>query len=581
MTTAQAITILARTQWRVLVNRVAKGLRTNRLMMLTISSFLLVYAGTAYFLVSRGIDYVHRLPLLGPLLTERLVYLMFFLFFVMLVISNATITGMGLFRRREAEWLVALPIPPRALVMWKTLEGMALASWGLVVLSAPILAALGRAFDAGIGFYLVNLPALLCLVTLAANLSTWALLAAVRWARRAWLWPACLALGAALLVALAQMWTLQDTVVKNTDIAASVSQILRHTEAAMHPLLPSAWVAESILSSGRASPERAVFFNLVLLAHALLALLVTVQLAGRWFPAAWNRLIAASTLRKKIPGDKYWYLRTPDEHQPLSRWMRWIGLDRASLALLRKDTFTFFREPSQWGQSLLIFGLLFIYTSNLRRLGYDLQDPFWVTVLSYLNLLVCSLALSTLTTRFIFPQFSLEGQRLWLLGMSPVPLTRILALKLRLSASILAILTTGLVLVSSLTISLPWHRVALFVFAICMLSFGLTALALALGTLLPNFREPNPARIVSGFGGTLCLIGSFLYILCCMTVMVFPAVMEMRPSVPGTVVPEEKRIFWEAIAATGVLVNTIIFGALPYFFAKSRTENLEYLRHVS
>ena len=581
MTTARAISILARTHWRVLVNRVTKGLRTNRLMMLTITSFLLVYAGTSYFLVAKGIDYVHRLPVLGPLLTERLVYLMFFLFFVMLVISNATITGMGLFRRREAEWQVALPIPPRALVMWKTLEGMALASWGLMVLSAPILAALGRAFDAGPSFYLVNIPALLCLVTLAANLSTWTLLAAVRWARRSWLWPVCLAAAVALIFALSRMWTLQDTVVRNTDISASVGQILRHTEAAMHPMLPSAWVAESILSSGRNAPERTLFFNLVLLSNALIALLVTVHLAGRWFPAAWNRLIASSTMRKKLAAEKYWYQLTPDEHEPPPAWARWMGLDRASLALLRKDTITFLREPSQWGQSLLIFGLLFMYTSNLRRLGYDLQDPFWLTVLSYLNLLVCSLALSTLTTRFIFPQFSMEGQRLWLLGMSPVPLKRILALKLRLSATVMAVLTSALVLISSLTISLPWHRVLLFVFAICMMSFGLTALALALGTILPNFREPNPARIVSGFGGTLCLIGSFLYIICSMTVMVFPAVMEMRPMAPGTVIAMEKRLLWEALAAIGVLVNTIIFGGLPYFFAKTRTENLEYLGHVN
>ena len=113
-------------------------------MVATISGFLLLYGVAAYILVSRGLGFIHKTPLFGPLLTERLVYLLFFFFFVMLVISNATITGMGLFRRKDMEWQVALPLPDRSLVLWKTLEGMTLASWGLIVLSAPILLALGR-----------------------------------------------------------------------------------------------------------------------------------------------------------------------------------------------------------------------------------------------------------------------------------------------------------------------------------------------------------------------------------------------------------------------------------------------------
>jgi ABC-2 type transport system permease protein len=34
-----------------------------------------------------------------------------------------------------------------------------------------------------------------------------------------------------------------------------------------------------------------------------------------------------------------------------------------------------------------------------------------------------------------------------------------------------------------------------------------------LGVLYPNFKDASPSKIVSGFGGTLCLVISFLYIL--------------------------------------------------------------------
>ena len=49
--------------------------------------------------------------------------------------------------------------------------------------------------------------------------------------------------------------------------------------------------------------------------------------------------------------------------------------------------------------------------------------------------------------------------------------------------------------------------------AITVMTLTLTGLAVGLGALYPNFKEENPSKIVSGFGGTFCLVLSFLYIL--------------------------------------------------------------------
>ncbi|MBX7211041.1 MAG: hypothetical protein K1X78_22235 [Verrucomicrobiaceae bacterium] len=579
MTTARATLLLARAQYWALLHRGRIGMRENRLLSVTIAAFLGVYAVASYLLVARGIEFVHKLPLLGPLLTERLVFLLFFFFFVMLVISNATITGMGLFRKRETGWQVALPIPARSLVLWKTIEGMLLASWGLVVLSAPILAALGRMFDAGMWFYLANMPALLCLVTISANLSTWLLLAVVRWARRWWWWPAGILATAVFVPVVYQVWFTSELMLTPGDIAGNVNQILKHTQICTHPLLPSSWVSEAILASGRPMAQRALFFNLVLLSHALVSLLVTGWLAARWFYPSWNRMMAAGGFKRVNDAAAAWFRQSPVA-EAAPRFMRLLGFDRASCAMLSKDIRTFLREPAQWGQSALIFGLLFFYTSNLRRLGYDLGDPLWSVVLSYLNLMVCCLSISTLTTRFIFPQFSLEGQRLWILGLSPVPMERMLVLKLRLNGSVMALLTTTLILVSSITISLPWHRILFFVTAMTILSYGLTALALALGTLLPNFREQNPAKIVSGFGGTLCLISSFLYILTGIGVLIVPALAELRPEVIGLPARPVNVGRWECTALSGLALVSMVFGALPYGIAKRNTKKLVYLTNL-
>lgn len=572
MTVAATTALLARAHGRMLVNKAAHGLRDNRLLVATVGGFLVFYAVAAYKLVVNGLDYVMEIPLLGPLLAERLVYLLFFFFLVMLVLSNATITGMGLFRRKDMEWQVALPLPPRSLVIWKTLEGLLLASWGLVVLSAPILLALGRIYDAGAGFFLVTAPALICLVTIAANFSTWMLLFLVRFARRWWWKPA--ALGAVVLLGLAlrQFFSFDFNAVRTGDVATGVTEILQHTEICMHPLLPSSWVAEAIYATGRGNGERALFYHLVLLSYALVSLVVTARLAGTMFLPAWNRIMHAA------PGRRRAAVSMETRPRPLLELLRRaLALDRASFAILGKEVRVFLREPVQWGQCTVIFGLLLIYSANLRSMGYDLQNPFWTTVISHLNLLVCCLALSTLTTRFIYPQFSLEGQRMWILGLSPVPLHRVLALKLRLSAGVLALLMTLLVCLSSLSLGMPVQRMLFFSLAMMMMSYGLTALSLSLGALLPNFREANPARIVSGFGGTVCLIGSFMYILLGMTVLLIPSWRSLKPL--ATAAPA---VDWRLeLLSLGLLFGlTLLAGGLPYFFAKRRTKNLDYLRDL-
>lgn len=561
----------------MLMHRLREGLTQNRLLLLTVGAFLGLYCVAAYVLVSRGLDFVaNKVPLLGPLLMERMIYLLFFFFFLMLVISNATITGMSLYRRKDMEWQVALPVPYRSLVLWKTLEGMMLASWGLLILSAPILVALGRVFNGGPVFYLAGTLALICLVTIAANLSTWVLLLLVRYARR-WWWRPMAALAAfALATALYRFLTFDPEDLKARDIVANLHEVLKHTELCMHPLLPSSWVAEALFASGRGLDRQLLFSLLSLLANALFGFVITARLGSSFFYPGWQRVMTAAPQIRQRSAASVWF-RHPKLGAPNPLLQRILGLDRAGFAMLLKDIRTFLREPTQWGQCALIFGLLLMYTANLRRLGYDLQNPMWTLIISHLNLLVCSLALSTLTTRFIFPQFSMEGQRIWILGLSPMPLNRLLALKLRLSGSVMGLLTTGLVLISSLSLELPWQRTIYFCATVMMLSYGLNALALALGALLPNFREPNPARVVSGFGGTLCLIGSFLYIIGGSLALAIPAAMSWQASTTGRPISAELAMQRDLLSLGAVALLTLLFGGLPYWIAKNRTKNLDYL----
>ncbi len=161
----------------------------------------------------------------------------------------------------------------------------------------------------------------------------------------------------------------------------------------------------------------------------------------------------------------------------------------------------------------MLFGLLGIYIINLRNFTHQLTSPFWVNTVAYLNLAACSLNLATVTTRFVFPQFSLEGQRLWIVGMAPMGLARVVKAKYWLASTLSLAVTLTLITLSCYLLQMTWDRVALFGAVVTVMTFTLNGVAVGLGVLYPNLKEANPGKIVSGFGGTLCLVLSSVYIL--------------------------------------------------------------------
>jgi ABC-2 type transport system permease protein len=482
----------------------------------------------------------------------------------MLIISNAAICGISIFRREETSWQLSLPMPHSSIVLWKTIESLLLSSWGLILLSAPILAAFGKAFGAGPAFYVMCLPAVIGLIAIASNVSTWLLLFVVRCYRPWWLKAAAAAGIVLFILILVRMNETRGAKIIYGDVATNVNYLLRNTQICAHPLLPSSWVAEVVISSGKGIFDRAWFYNLTLLSYALVVWLVTQWIAQRFFYGTWNQSLAR--------GEQQRNGNAAIAYQGGRARQWWLpGLARHTRALVMKDARTFLREPMQWGQSALIFGLLLLYTANLRHVDTAYGSGIWNTITSYLNLTVCCLAMSTLTTRFVFPQFSLEGQRLWILGLAPFPLSKVLHQKLLLNLAAALPITTLLVVVSSISLKLELHRAVFFVTAIIMQTIGLNTLALALGAVMPNLKETNSAKIVSGFGGTLCLVLSFFYIASSIALLVIPA---MKMHMSQDTLTRETQIHYEAVSLGIVFILTVVVSGVSYLFALKRTKTL-------
>jgi hypothetical protein len=190
-----------------------------------------------------------------------------------------------------------------------------------------------------------------------------------------------------------------------------------------------------------------------------------------------------------------------------------------------------------------------------------------VNLVSFLNLGACSLNLATLTTRFVYPQFSLEGKRVWIVGMAPLGLVRVVKTKFALTSISSLLLTLGLIWLSCRMLKLPNDRTTFFVVGVVVMTFTLNGLATGLGVLYPNFREENPSKIVSGFGGTFCLVLSFLYIVGAVVLLAVGSPWAKRGAQPLQVL---------VACWSGFAILSVVIGWIPLKLALRKASQFEY-----
>jgi ABC-2 type transport system permease protein len=87
-----------------------------------------------------------------------------------------------------------------------------------------------------------------------------------------------------------------------------------------------------------------------------------------------------------------------------------------------------------------------------------------------------------------------------------------------------------------------------------------------LGALFPNFKEENPSKIVSGFGGTLCLVISFIYLILFLSLTAVPSM--RRVSGWSLLISDELALGIATLATLAMLI-------IPLELAWRRVKRLE------
>ncbi|MSU27035.1 MAG: hypothetical protein EXS27_03850 [Pedosphaera sp.] len=535
--------------------------------------FLTGYTILASGLFYRALHFAGRFPGLGEMLIERMIYLLFSFLFLLLLFSNIVIGYTNLFRNKETAFLITLPISAQDIFRWKFLESALLASWAFLLLIAPLLGAYGLEQNAPWHFYLLG-PVLIALfIVLPAVFGCWVAITIARHLDRRLFQLLTVLVVLLTFIGLSAYWKPQVLDEENleTRVISVLDRLLTKTRFSQFPFLPSYWLSSGVLHWVEGALSAAVFFVLVLLSNVGFFGLLAFTKTGRFFYSA----LSATHSRSHVLGQWEWFrnwtaLRRQFHYRAgaMEYLLRLVPrLEPDTRALLLKDMRVFWRDTAQWGQTLVLFALIGVYISNLRYFTQQLANPFWVHLISYMNLAACSLNLATLTTRFVFPQFSLEGKRLWIVGLAPLGLVRVVKAKLLLSITASLIVTLPLIWISCDMLKLPLAQKFYFAGAIIVMTFTLNTLAIGLGALYPNMKEDQPSKIVSGFGGTFCLVLSFLYIVASVLLLSFGSPWGGM----DFLTPNFKVLGW-----IGFAVLSVALGWLPYRWGLHRVATFEH-----
>jgi ABC-2 type transport system permease protein len=450
--------------------------------------------------VFRLLSYFRGVPDIGPLLAGKLLGLIFVAFFSILL-SNVITALSSFFMARDLDLLVAAPVDWLRLYGAKLLETALHSSWMVVLMAVPIFVAYGIAYEGGVLFPLVVLSTFIPFLLIPAVVGSAITLLLVR------LFPArrtrdilsmIAVLAAGGLVLLFRM--VRPEQLARPEGFRSLVDFIAVLRTPTSPLLPSEWVQRGLMSSLLGMPDA--------LPHYLL-----------WSTAAAFVVIGALLHRSLYTRG---FTKAQESSQRWARGTRLTRLVHQVLApfgnvrreLLLKETRVFFRDTTQWSQLILLAVLVIVYVFNVKFLPLRGEGVtfFLVNVIPFLNLVLAGFVLASIAARFIFPGVSLEGRTLWLLKSSPLQVRELLWAKFWVGTLPLLVLALGIVFVTNVLLQVSTFMMYVSLFSITLLTFALAGLALALGTLFPQFETENAAQIPTSFGGLVYMMGSIALI---------------------------------------------------------------------
>ncbi len=477
---------------------------------------LAVGFGSAVFaFFYRALSYFLSVPDFGPVLTYKLLGMVFVTFFSILLFSNIVTTLSTFFLSRELDRLVAAPVPLRRLFYARLAETVIDSSWMLLVFALPAFIAYGVVHSTGPLFYLATALVLppFALIPAALGVMTTTLLVNVFPARRTKDILVLLSVVAVALLYLLFRLVRPERLV-NPEGFADFGAFLAAMRTPDASFLPSTWATEILFPLLGLRDGSPLFYFALLVTTAAVAVMACEAVVTRLFLRGWTK--AQEGRQARFTGHALWERALRLLTAPLPRQTRMLVI---------KEVKTFFRDTSQWSQLILLAALVVVYLYNFSVLplqGSPLVTFYFKNVIAFVNLALAAFVIASVAARFVFPSFSMEGRALWLLKGAPIPTRRLFWAKFWVGAVPLLVFGQILVLATNSYLQVMPFMMWLSAATLFGLVLAIVALALAVGATYPNLDADNAAKVAASAGG-------LVFMVLCMSFIGLVVVLEAWP----------------------------------------------------
>jgi ABC-2 type transport system permease protein len=505
--------VLQQLRWRQLRNSLGSLVKGSSLRVFTIFFVSLLVWGFVFGVSLEALHFLHvrGLPLGGAII-GTLFDLLFLTLTAGLIASTGIILYSSLFSSDETAFLLSTPAPADQVFAYKFQGALAFSSWGFLLLGSPVLIAYGLSFGVPWYYYLLLLLFFLGFVLLPGSLGALICFFMVNFAPRRRRQILLLAALAGLVGIGIWFWRLRPaswTEALNRDF---VQRLLDQFAFARGPLSPNHWMTRGLQAAAQGQLGRSFYYLALVWSNGLFLYVLTAWTAARLYRQGFNRVATGGTIRRRYGG--HWL------DAALSRLVGF--LNPQTRLLIVKDFRTFRRDPTQWAQVLIFTCLMVFYFANMRQFYQEEFSRAYQNGISQMNLAATALLMCAYTGRFIYPMFSLEGRKFWVLGLLPLKRDRLLWGKFAFSATWALLIAEFLVIFSDLMLGMPELAIILHALTVLVLALGLSGLSVGLGAWMPNFKESDPSKIAVGFGGTLNLVAGLLFLLLVLVSMSLP-----------------------------------------------------------
>jgi len=517
----------------------------------------------AYGILYRLLSYFQGVEDIGDLLAAKLLGLILLTFLGILLLSNVITSLSTFFLSKDLNLLMAAPVEWEHVYLTKLLETVLHSSWMVALMCAPILVAYGTVYGGGLALLGVSLAALIPLFVILAAVGSVVtlLLVSIFPARRAKDIFGVISVAAAGGVVLMIRLLRPESLAKPEGFR-NLGEFMAVLRGPTSPWLPSEWTADAIMGVLRGTFDP---FTLVLLWSSALAVVVLgAVFHQRFYPGAFTRSQEGAqkhTAGRRFGGSIRYLFR---------------GIRRSRAELMLKDIRVFFRDTTQWSQLILLAVLVVVYVYNIRALPLYSEGVsfFFANVIAFVNVGLAGFVLSAIAARFVLPGMSLEGPTLWLLRSSPLRPRDLLWSKYWVGTAPLLVMAVTLTVATNLLLKVGLVMMVLSVVTIAAISFALAALALAFGTLFPQFETENMAQIPTSIGGLLFMMSAVSLVGLVLVLESWPVLTIFRQRLYGVGLSMETLMLAVAGGMMALLI-CLLATVLPLRIALRRLENLE------